>query len=89
MLIQIHETFVGNKLPAQDNTWKRLPNGNVLHCSGLEIESTGDCWQLTAASGVDFSVFTIMEQGLSPDEAKGLAELLVCQAATWATSGLH
>lgn len=80
---------MNSEQPPQGDIWKRLPNGNVLHRSGLEIESNGNSWQLTAASGVDFSVFTMMEQGLSAEEAKGLAELLVWQGATWATTGLQ
>ncbi|WP_353151720.1 hypothetical protein [Pollutimonas bauzanensis] len=73
----------------QNSIWTRLPNGNVMHCSGLELESNGNSWQMTPASGFDFSVFTMMEQGLSVEEAKGLAELLIWQGATWATTGLH
>lgn len=44
---------------------------------------------MTPASDLDFSVFTMMEQGLSAEEAKGLADLLIWQGATWATTGLH
>ncbi|NYT63784.1 hypothetical protein H0A66_15810 [Alcaligenaceae bacterium] len=80
---------MNNELPPQGSIWKKLPNGNVLHHSGLEIESDGNSWQLTAASGVDFSVFTIMEQGLSAEESKGLADLLIRQGAAWATTGLQ
>lgn len=85
-----HERLVlKNEMPPQNCIWTLLPNGNVLHRSGLELESNGDCWQMTPASGIDFSVFTMMEQGLSVEESKGLAELLIWQGATWATSGLH
>ncbi len=73
----------------EGSAWKLLPNGNVLHRSGLELESDGHHWQLTPASGVDFAVFTMMEHGLSADEAQGLADLLILQGATWATTGLH
>ena len=77
------------ELSVQTNIWTLLPNGNVLHRSGLELENNGNTWQMTPASDLDFSVFTMMEQGLSAEEAKGLADLLIWQGATWATTGLH
>ncbi|HUG59909.1 MAG TPA: hypothetical protein VL002_16880 [Candidimonas sp.] len=77
------------ELSVQTNIWTLLPNGNVLHRSGLELENNGNSWQMTPASDLDFSVFTMMEQGLSAEEAKGLADLLIWQGATWATTGLH
>ncbi len=84
------EKAVEKELQAQHTIWTILPNGNVLHRSGLELESKGNSWQMTHSSGVDFAVFTMMEHGLSPDEAQGLADLLIQQGATWASGGgLH
>ncbi|RTZ42572.1 hypothetical protein EKL30_12820 [Candidimonas sp. SYP-B2681] len=80
---------MSNKLQQHSTTWQLLPNGNVLHRCGLELESDGSSWQMTPASGVDFAIFTRMERGLSAQEAKELADLLILQGATWATSGLH
>ncbi len=77
------------ELSVQTHIWTLLPNGNVMHRSGLELENNGNAWQMTPASDLDFSVFTMMEQGLSAEEAKGLADLLIWQGATWATTGLH
>ena len=78
------------ELQAQRTIWTILPNGNVLHRSGVELESIGDGWQMTQSSGVDFAIFTMMEHGLSADEAQGLADLLILQGATWANGGgLH
>ncbi len=69
--------------------WTRLANGNVLHKCGIELEKNGYEWRMTDASGLDFAVFTMMEQQLSADEAKGLADLLIEQGSSWATLGLH
>lgn len=69
--------------------WTRLENGNVLHKCGIELETNGYEWRMTDASGLDFAVFTMMEQQLSADEAKGLADLLIEQGSNWATRGLH
>jgi hypothetical protein len=69
--------------------WHRLPNGNLLHCCGIELVNDGCQWRMTDESGRDFEWFAIREQGLSCDEAQGLAELLVAQGASWADHGLH
>lgn len=69
--------------------WHRLPNGNLLHSCGIELVNDGRSWRMTDESGRDFAEFAITEQGLSRDEARGLADLLVEQGANWADHGLH
>lgn len=69
--------------------WHRLPNGNLLHCCGIELVKEGCHWRMTEESGLEFAWFAIREQGLSQDEAEGLAEFLVEQGAEWADHGLH
>jgi len=69
--------------------WHRLPNGNLVHRCGIELENDGRRWRMTDESGLDFAWFAISEQGLSCDEAQGLADLLVEQGARWAEHGLH
>lgn len=69
--------------------WRRLPNGNLIHLCGIELVNDGQEWRMTAESGRDFALFAISEQGLTCDEAQGLADLLVEQGANWATHGLH
>ncbi len=69
--------------------WYRLPNGNLAHRSGIELVNDGRAWRMTDQSGREFAEFAISEQGLSCDEAKGLADLLVEQGACWASYGLH
>ena len=69
--------------------WRRLPNGNLEHRCGIELVNDGRRWRMTDESGREFAWFAIREQGLSSDEAQGLADLLVEQGACWADSGLH
>lgn len=70
-------------------SWHRLPNGNLLHSCGIELVNDGRAWHMTHESERDFAEFAITEQGLSCDEAQGLADLLVEQGASWADYGLH
>ncbi len=78
------------KIPSTPpETWHRLPNGNLIHRSGIELMNDGQRWRMTDQSGRDFARFAIREQGLSSREAAGLAELLVEQGASWASYGLH
>ena len=69
--------------------WRRLPNGNLVHRCGIELVKDGRRWRMTEESGLEFAQFAIREQGLSHDEAQGLADLLVEQGANWADHGLH
>lgn len=69
--------------------WLWLPNGNVMHRSGIELTREGQQWRMTDESGNEFAWFAIREQGLSRDEAEGLANLLVEQGAYWAEHGMH
>lgn len=70
-------------------TWFKLPNGNLVHRCGIELIRDGCRWRMTDESGREFAWFAIREQGLSQDEAQGLADLLVEQGASWAEHGLH
>lgn len=69
--------------------WRRLPNGNLVHRCGIELVKDGRRWRMTDESGRKFAWFAIREQGLSRDEAQGLADFLVEQGANWADHGLH
>lgn len=69
--------------------WRRLPNGNLVHQCGIELVNDGRQWRMTDESGLEFALFAIRDQGLSSDEAQGLADFLVEQGANWANFGLH
>jgi len=69
--------------------WHRLPNGNLLHSCGIELVNDGRKWRMTEESNRDFARFAIREQGLSRDEAEGLAEFLVAEGAHWAALSVH
>jgi|GEM_PF-5657910 hypothetical protein len=69
--------------------WHRLPNGNIVHRCGIELVNDGRNWRMTAESDREFSRFAIRDQGLTLDEAKGLADFLVADGAYWATRSLH
>ncbi len=73
----------------QHPTWHRLPNGNLVHRCGIELMNDGRKWRMTDQSDLEFSHFAIGEQGLSRDEAQGLADFLVAEGAQWAAHGLH
>jgi len=69
--------------------WLRLPNGNVMHRCGIELTREGQQWRMTDESDHEFAWFAIREQGLTHDEARELAELLIEQGAYWAEYGMH
>lgn len=75
--------------PTPSPSWHRLPNGNLLHRCGIELVNDGRRWRMTAESDRDFSHFAIRDQGLTHDEAKGLADFLVAEGACWAAHSLH
>lgn len=77
------------KSGSTSTTWIRLPNGNLIHRCGIELVKDGRRWRMTDKSGREFARFAICEQGLSQDEAQGLADLLVEQGANWADHGMH
>ena len=69
--------------------WHRLPNGNLIHRCGIELVNDGRNWRMTAESDREFSRFAMRDQGLSQEEAQGLAEFLVAEGAYWARQSLH
>jgi hypothetical protein len=75
--------------PSSSQPWRRLPNGNLVHRSGIELVNDGQRWRMTEQSGWEFVRFAIREQGLSCREAAGLGDLIVEQGASWASHGLH